>query len=112
MRATKIISSLLLHGIAGTGVLAANSWIVPGAVWYDTAGNKIDAHGGGIVQRGTTFYWAGQSAANSETPMMYSSTDLLNWENLGQQASSVTGMWRPKIAKPNGEFWVGFCLSF
>ncbi len=39
--------------------------------------------------------------------MMYSSTDLINWKNLGQQASSVTGMWRPKIAKPNGSFWVG-----
>lgn len=38
--------------------------------------------------------------------MMYSSTDLLNWENLGAQDSSVTGMWRPKFAKPNGEFWV------
>lgn len=87
-------------------MLAANSWIVPGAVWYDTAGNKIDAHGGGIVQRESTFYWVGQSAASSETPMMYSSTDLLNWVNLGQQAPAVTGMWRPKIAKPNGEFWV------
>jgi beta-xylosidase len=41
-----------------------------------------------------------------ETPMMYSSTDLLNWKNLGKQASSVTGLWRPKIAKPNGSFWV------
>ena len=38
--------------------------------------------------------------------MMYSSTDLLNWKNLGKQASSVTGLWRPKIAKPNGSFWV------
>lgn len=37
---------------------------------------------------------------------MYSSTDLVNWKNLGQQASSVSGMWRPKIAKPNGSYWV------
>jgi len=43
----------------------------------------------------------------AETPMMYLSTDLLNWKNLGPQAPSVKGFWRPKIAKPNGQFWVG-----
>lgn len=37
---------------------------------------------------------------------MYSSTDLVNWKNLGQQDSSVSGMWRPKIAKPNRSYWV------
>lgn len=36
---------------------------------------------------------------------MYSSTDLLNWTPLGAQAK-IQGMWRPKIAKPNGKFWV------
>ncbi|ORY72065.1 Arabinanase/levansucrase/invertase [Pseudomassariella vexata] len=81
------------------------SWIAPGAVWQDTDGNKIDAHGGGVVKRGDTFYWVGQAASN-QSPQMYSSTDLLNWKNLGSQASSVTGMWRPKIAKPNGSFWL------
>lgn len=38
--------------------------------------------------------------------MLYSSTDLINWKNLGQQASCVMGMWRPKIANPNGSFWL------
>lgn len=46
-----------------TGAFAA-TWIVPGAVWTDTSGNTIDAHGGGIVQRESTFYWTGQSASN------------------------------------------------
>ena len=50
--------------IAASHVLAA-TWIVPGAVWKDTAGNTIDAHGGGIVLRSGTFYWTGQSASNS-----------------------------------------------
>ncbi|KAI5867826.1 carbohydrate-binding module family 35 protein [Durotheca rogersii] len=86
------------------GVLGA-SWIAPGAVWYDTDGNKIDAHGGGVVKRGDTFYWVGHAVAN-QTPILYSSADLVNWKNLGQQASSVSGMWRPKIAKPNGSFWL------
>lgn len=101
-----LVTPLLLCGALSVDVLAANSWIVPGAVWTDTSGAKIDAHGGGIVKRGDTFYWVGQSAANSETPLMYSSTDLLNWQNLGKQDAAVTGMWRPKIAKPNGSFWV------
>ncbi|KAK8094628.1 Arabinanase/levansucrase/invertase [Apiospora hydei] len=91
------------------------SWIVPGAVWYDTAGKKIDAHGGGVVQRGSTWYWIGYSASDrtddwsieDQTPLMYQSTDLVNWENLGEQAPSVTGMWRPKFASPNGSsFWL------
>jgi hypothetical protein len=38
--------------------------------------------------------------------MMYSSTDLLNWVNLGKLAPSITGLWRPKYAKPNDEYWV------
>ncbi|KAK8107865.1 carbohydrate-binding module family 35 protein [Apiospora kogelbergensis] len=85
------------------------SWIVPGAVWYDTTGKKIDAHGGGVVQRGwgSTWYWIGYSASDNQTPLMYQSTDLVNWENLGKQAPSVTGMWRPKFASPNGSsFWL------
>ncbi|KAH8679683.1 Arabinanase/levansucrase/invertase [Tricladium varicosporioides] len=85
--------------------VSAASWIVPGAVWTDTDGNKIDAHGGGIVQRGDTFYWVGQSASKNEIPLMYSSTDLLNWKNLGAQ-NSLQYLWRPKIAKPNGSFWI------
>ncbi|KAJ2985754.1 hypothetical protein NUW58_g5362 [Xylaria curta] len=99
-----MLFSSFLCACAVSGALGA-SWIAPGAVWYDTDGNKIDAHGGGVVLRGDTYYWVGHASSN-QTPMMYSSTDLLNWKNLGKQASSVSGMWRPKIAKPNGSFWL------
>lgn len=54
---------LLLFGTA-TGSFAT-TWIAPGAVWKDTSGNTIDAHGGMIYQRGTIFYFIGQSASNS-----------------------------------------------
>ncbi|KAI1080179.1 carbohydrate-binding module family 35 protein [Whalleya microplaca] len=100
-----MLFSSLLYASTVSSVLGA-SWIAPGAVWTDTDGNKIDAHGGGVVQRGDTFYWVGQSASSNQTPLMYSSTDLINWKNLGKQASQITGMWRPKIAKPNGSFWL------
>ncbi|KAI4864827.1 carbohydrate-binding module family 35 protein [Hypoxylon rubiginosum] len=95
-------STLLLA--CASSVLGA-SWIAPGAVWYDTKGAKIEAHGGGVVKRGDTFYWIGHASSN-QTPMLYTSTDLINWAPQGAQASSVTGMWRPKIAKPNGSFWL------
>ncbi|KAF2228636.1 carbohydrate-binding module family 35 protein [Viridothelium virens] len=98
-------AKFLVALLAAPGAFGATNWIVPGAAWYDTAGKKIDAHGGGIVKRGNTFYWLGQSVSNNIAPQMYSSTDLLNWENLGVQAS-ITQLWRPKYAKPNGEYWI------
>lgn len=107
-------------------VFAANSLIVPGGVWTDTDGNKINAHGGQVFQRPGTFYWIGYAlngttsivpppgllaystnailTNNTKTPE-YSSTDLLNWKNLGF-VSTVTSMWRPKYAKPNNDYWV------
>lgn len=45
-----------------SGVVSTTTYIVPGAIWYDTDGNKIDAHGGAITDRDGTFYWVGQAA--------------------------------------------------
>lgn len=62
----------------------AQSLIVPGALWYDTDGNEIQAHGTGILtvrisndslrcsclahlnmQVGSTFYWFGEDKADN-----------------------------------------------
>ena len=68
VKLSKMLSvNILTALLAAPGVLGATSWIVPGTAWYDTAGNKIDAHGGGIVQRGNTFYWLGQSVNNGRS---------------------------------------------
>ncbi|KAK2761271.1 hypothetical protein FQN54_001793 [Arachnomyces sp. PD_36] len=99
-------SNFLSLGLAATFVAAQESWIVPGAVWYDTDGNKIDAHGGGVIQQNDTFYWTGHSISNGVTPIIYSSTDLVNWQNLGTQAPEVWSIWRPKSAMPDGQFWI------
>ena len=65
---TRMISvNFFLAILTAPGVFGATSWIVPGTAWYDTAGKKIDAHGGGIIQRGTTFYWLGQSVNNGRS---------------------------------------------
>ncbi|KAL5317060.1 hypothetical protein ACEPPN_016114 [Leptodophora sp. 'Broadleaf-Isolate-01'] len=59
-----LFSRMILASKLAAGILAA-TWIVPGAVWKDTSGNTIDAHGGMIQQRGTNFYWIGQAASDS-----------------------------------------------
>lgn len=60
-----LFSRLLLCLSTAVGTFSA-SWIVPGAVWTDTSGKTIDAHGGMIYQRGATFYWIGQSASSGK----------------------------------------------
>ncbi|EKD20509.1 putative galactan 1,3-beta-galactosidase [Drepanopeziza brunnea f. sp. 'multigermtubi' MB_m1] len=100
-----LFSRILLTSGLAAGALAA-SWIVPGADWKDTAGNTIDAHGGMIYQHEANFYWIGQAANDGKSPLSGPrSTDLLNWTPLGAQAA-IKWMWRPKIATPNGSFWI------
>ena len=71
--------------------------IVPGAVWYDTDGNVINAHGGGMLYHEGTYYWYGEHKGDSTYRLpwvvtwecwradaggvaCYSSTDLKNWK--------------------------------
>ncbi|WP_202616797.1 family 43 glycosylhydrolase [Arcticibacter tournemirensis] len=61
--------------------------IYPGAVWPDDRGNHIQAHGGGIIKLGATYYWFGEYRAKDNLPEFryvgcYSSTDLVNWKFL------------------------------
>ncbi|RYC62230.1 hypothetical protein CHU98_g3977 [Xylaria longipes] len=69
-----LFSSLLCACVA-PGVLSA-SWIAPGAVWYDTDGNKIDAHGGGVVLRGDTYYWVGHASSNADDVLVHRPPEL------------------------------------
>lgn len=36
---------------------------VPGAVWLDTAGKPINAHGGGMLYKGRNYFWYGENKA-------------------------------------------------
>ena len=69
----------------------ARTAITPGRPWSDTSGNRIQAHGGSILEVDGTFYWYGENKERS-TPgsgiwhwgvRCYSSTDLYNWTDLG-----------------------------
>lgn len=59
----------------------------PGEVWLDTAGKPIQAHGGGILVQGNTYYWYGEDKTlgngNKTGISCYSSTNLYDWKHEG-----------------------------
>ncbi len=70
--------------------------IRPGKTWYDTNGNKIQAHGGSVLYAEGKFWWYGENkagitgrATGEQCPFwhhgvkLYSSTDLYNWTDEG-----------------------------
>jgi glycosyl hydrolase family 43 len=59
--------------------------IRPGEIWPDDRGEHIQAHGGGILKFGDTFYWFGEDRAQnldgrSGHVSCYSSTNLTDWK--------------------------------
>jgi hypothetical protein len=60
-----------------------------GVVFMDTDGNRVNAHGGGIIKVGNTYYMHGEYFLSSTTDnnfhgfSMYSSQDLATWKNEG-----------------------------
>jgi len=59
----------------------------PGEVWLDTSGHPIQAHGGGVLVRGDTYYWYGEDKTlgnmNKTGISCYSSTNLYDWKHVG-----------------------------
>lgn len=49
----RILAALFLSLFLGLAL--GKSVIVPGAVWYDTDGNEIQAHGAGILEVRTVY---------------------------------------------------------
>jgi beta-galactosidase len=54
----------------------------PGKTWYDDRGEVINAHGGGLLYSGNTYYWFGECRSRKGTQgvNVYSSKDLYNWK--------------------------------
>jgi hypothetical protein len=71
---------------ANPGADASDKTVVfkNGGFWNDTKGNRIEAHGGGFLKVGDTWYWFGEDkSGNSGTfkaVNCYASTDLVTWE--------------------------------
>ena len=62
----------------------ASGAINPGAVWLDNRGLQIQAHGGGILKVGDTFFWFGEDRTQGLDPnkryvSCYASKDLEHW---------------------------------
>jgi hypothetical protein len=63
---------------------AAPATIKPGDVWPDDNGRHVQAHGGGVIRSGDTFYWFGEDRSPGLDPAKryvacYSSRDLAHW---------------------------------
>ncbi|MGN0847664.1 MAG: family 43 glycosylhydrolase [Kiritimatiellia bacterium] len=69
---------------------ARQAEIRPGAVWHDTAGHVINAHGCGVMFDRGVYWWYGEhkvyGRAGNKAHVgvhVYSSTDLMNWDDRG-----------------------------
>jgi len=59
--------------------------IRPGEPWVDNRGQRIQAHGGGIIQWKHIYYWFGEDRSPDNDPekryvACYSSRDLVHWQ--------------------------------
>ena len=79
-----IIITLVYLSSGFVFVQAQTNRIKPGEVWPDDHGNHVQAHGGGIIKVGKTYYWFGEDRSKDNDPEMryvacYSSRDLIHW---------------------------------
>lgn len=73
-----------LAGLLLTSLCAPAQSFRPGEIWPDNRGKHIQAHGGGILKLGDTYYWFGEDRSRDNEPAKryvscYSSKDLANW---------------------------------
>ena len=76
--------SLAIALLAAASASPVPKTIKPGEVWPDSRGRHIQAHGGGIVKFGKTYYWFGEDRSegldrSKRYVSCYSSNDLVNW---------------------------------
>ncbi|CRK21724.1 hypothetical protein BN1723_012446 [Verticillium longisporum] len=84
-----VAASKILCSGALFSSLAAARWIVPGGRWIDTDGGLVNAHAGGVTREEETgkFFWFGEYKIQGQEEgggvSVYSSDDLVTWENHG-----------------------------
>ncbi|HVQ89969.1 MAG TPA: RICIN domain-containing protein [Mycobacteriales bacterium] len=107
-----VVALLTAGGLMFAGPLAGTAVAAPAAVangtqFTDTAGNVVQAHGGGVLAVGGFYYWFGENRNPNGTfkaVSVYRSTDLRSWEfrnNVLTQSSAaelnVANIERPKV---------------
>ncbi|MBR1379148.1 MAG: family 43 glycosylhydrolase [Bacteroidaceae bacterium] len=84
----RLTTLLLMAAVALLCVAKKSDWvrIKNGDLWYDTAGNVVQAHGAGFLQVGDTWYMIGEDRSRSWNPdvNMYSSKDFQTWKFEGK----------------------------
>src|SRR6195952_5257543 len=106
----KMICVLFFLGSAVMVMAQENDVITPGGVWPDDNGNHVQAHGGGIIKLGKTYYWYGEERrkdldTNFRFVSCYSSNDLTKGKFRGDvikmsDPDSLGNKWvleRPKV---------------
>jgi hypothetical protein len=79
------LSALALWAALLAGHAAAEPAVIrPGALWPDNQGRHIQAHGGGLLLLGDTYFWFGEDRTPGLDPTRryvacYASTDLAHW---------------------------------
>lgn len=63
---------------------AKKDTIKPTEIWPDNNGKHVEAHGGGIIKVGKTYYWFGEDRSQNNDPekryvACYASNDLVHW---------------------------------
>ncbi|WP_138754327.1 S-layer homology domain-containing protein [Paenibacillus sinopodophylli] len=85
----------LKNAVAELVINAPNASFKPGAVWRDTNGALIQAHGAGMMydDQTETYYWYGEDKTFGYLPArgvrVYSSKDLYNWEDHGLALTAI-----------------------
>ncbi len=71
---------------AGSGAEAGGTVVSfhNGGFWNDSSGKRIEAHGGGLLRSGDTWYWFGEDKSHNsggfKAVNCYASKDLSSWE--------------------------------
>ncbi len=78
------LASVAAVAVCGFLLAAPAALIRPGEIWPDDRGRHVQAHGGGILKVGDTWYWFGEDRSQDNDPAKryvscYSSTDLARW---------------------------------
>lgn len=78
----------LLAALLTVVTATAQRTIRPGAIWPDTDGTHINAHGGGLLEYRGRYYWFGEYKSENTSSALkgvtcYSSKDLVHWKNRG-----------------------------
>jgi hypothetical protein len=82
------IGAILLLCSFGASAQEGKYVIRPGAVWKDTQGAEIEAHGGGVIRHAGEFYWFGEDRGQGKDAAKryvscYTSPDLAHWTGHG-----------------------------